>query len=158
MLSFTTETWRIEDTKNSESQTIHLPKEAVEILTERKWKSESPWVFPGNGASGHFADPKKAWMRILKEAGIDNLRIHDLRRTLGSCQAATGANGYIIGKTRQNQELKFPIMTISIAVVTNPDGKQQTNHVKVGEIAAELKEHAKSLSGSVFVVNRRGKK
>ncbi len=67
------------------------------------------------------------------------------------------ANGYIIGKTRQNRELKFPIMTISIAVVTNSDGKQQTNHVKVGEIAAELKELAKSLSGSVFVVNRREK-
>ena len=38
-------------------------------------------------------------MRILKEAGIENLRIHDLRRTLGSYQAATGANGYIIGKS-----------------------------------------------------------
>ena len=67
------------------------------------------------------------------------------------------ANGYIIGKTRQNQELRFPIMTISIAVVTSPGGKQQINHVKIGEIAAELKEHAKSLSGSVFVVNRREK-
>ena len=27
------------------------------------------------------------------------LRIHDLRRTLGSWQAATGANSYIIGKS-----------------------------------------------------------
>ncbi len=98
-INFTTETWRIEDTKNSEALTVHLPKEAVEILTERKWKSESRWVFEGNGASGHLADPKKAWMRILKEAGIENLRIHDLRRTLGSYQAATGANGYIIGKS-----------------------------------------------------------
>ena len=56
-------------------------------------------MFEGSGASGHLADPKKAWMRILKEAGIENLRIHDLRRTLGSYQAATGANGYIIGKS-----------------------------------------------------------
>jgi integrase len=38
-------------------------------------------------------------MRILKEAGIADLRIHDLRRTLGSWQAATGANSYIIGKS-----------------------------------------------------------
>ena len=43
--------------------------------------------------------PKKAWARILAEAEIENLRIHDLRRTLGSYQAATGANGYIIGKS-----------------------------------------------------------
>lgn len=67
-------------------------------------------------------------------------------------------NGYIIGKTRQNQEMKFPIMTISIAVITNHDGEGQYNHVKFGEIAAELKEYAKSLSGSVCVVNRREEK
>jgi len=98
-LNFTTETWRIEETKNAEPQTVHLPKQAMEILTKRKWESESAWVFPGKGATGHLADPKKAWMRILKEAEIENLRIHDLRRTLGSYQAATGANGYIIGKS-----------------------------------------------------------
>ena len=38
-------------------------------------------------------------MRNLEEAEIEDLRIHDLRRTLGSYQAATGANGYIIGKS-----------------------------------------------------------
>ncbi len=98
-INFTTETWRIEETKNADPQTVHLPKEAIEILTARKWKSESPWVFEGNGASGHMADPKKPWTRILKAAEIEDLRIHDLRRTLGSYQAATGANGYIIGKS-----------------------------------------------------------
>lgn len=98
-INFTTATWRIDTTKNGEAQTIHLPQQAMDILTERKWKSESPFVFEGTGKSGHLADPKKAWSRILSEAGIDNLRIHDLRRTLGSYQAATGANGYIIGKS-----------------------------------------------------------
>lgn len=98
-INFTTATWRIEETKNGDTQSIHLPKEAMDILTERKWKSESQWVFEGSGKSGHLADPKKAWARILTEAGIENLRIHDLRRTLGSYQAATGANGYIIGKS-----------------------------------------------------------
>ncbi|SIT08835.1 tyrosine-type recombinase/integrase [Paracoccus saliphilus] len=98
-ISFQAETWRIPDTKNGDAQTIHLPRQAMAILTERKLQSESPWVFPGEGKSGHLADPKKAWARILKEAGIADLRIHDLRRTLGSYQAATGANGYIIGKS-----------------------------------------------------------
>ena len=98
-INFTTATWRIEDTKNGDPQTIHLPTQAMEILKERKLHSESPWVFPASGKSGHLADPKKAWMRILTEAGIEDLRIHDLRRTLGSYQAATGANGYIIGKS-----------------------------------------------------------
>ncbi|SFH52632.1 Site-specific recombinase XerD [Palleronia marisminoris] len=98
-INFDAATWRIELTKNGEPQTIHLPQQALDILKERKLRSDSPWVFPGRGAKGYLADPKKAWLRILAEAGIDNLRIHDLRRTLGSYQAATGANGYIIGKS-----------------------------------------------------------
>ena len=98
-INFAAATWRIAQTKNGDAQTIHLPAQAMEILTARKLASESPWVFKGSGASGHLADPKKAWTRILTEAGIEDLRIHDLRRTLGSYQAATGANGYIIGKS-----------------------------------------------------------
>jgi integrase len=98
-ISFHGETWRIARTKNDDPQIVHLSPQAMEILKERKLHSLSPWVFPGDGASGHLADPKKAWMRILKEAGIADLRIHDLRRTLGSWQAATGANSYIIGKS-----------------------------------------------------------
>jgi integrase len=98
-VTFSACTWRIEDTKNSDPLTVHLPTQAMAILTARKLVADGPWVFPGQGATGHLADPKKAWLRILKEAGIDNLRIHDLRRTLGSYQAATGANGYIIGKS-----------------------------------------------------------
>lgn len=98
-INFHSATWRIAVTKNSEPQVVHLPEQAVTILTERKLHSLSPWVFPGEGKSGHLADPKKAWGRILAVAGIENLRIHDLRRTLGSYQAATGASGYIIGKS-----------------------------------------------------------
>jgi integrase len=98
-INFAGATWRIELTKNGDAQTVHLPKEAMDILTARKLVSESPWVFEGSGKSGHLVDPKKAWVRILAEANIENLRIHDLRRTLGSYQAATGANGYIIGKS-----------------------------------------------------------
>ncbi|WP_170756106.1 tyrosine-type recombinase/integrase [Ruegeria lacuscaerulensis] len=98
-INFQSATWRIEETKNADPLTVHLPRQAVELLIERKLKSDGPYVFEGSGKSGHLADPKKAWSRILKEAGIENLRIHDLRRTLGSYQAATGANGYIIGKS-----------------------------------------------------------
>lgn len=72
----------------------------MDILRRREsHKNESPWIFPGIGKIGHFADPKKAWKRILEKSHIQNLRIHDLRRSLGSWQAATGANLSIIGKT-----------------------------------------------------------
>ena len=63
-------------------------------------------------------------------------------------------NGFIIRKTRKGVEEKFPIVTISIGVVTNQ--KRQLKHVvQIGEIAAEAKDFAKSKPGSVYYVDRR---
>ncbi len=60
--------------------------------------------------------------------------------------------GFIRGRTRQGEDALFPIATISIAVVTN-EGQDLACHTHVGELAAELKEYAKSLPGSIYVVN-----
>jgi GGDEF domain-containing protein/CHASE3 domain sensor protein len=62
--------------------------------------------------------------------------------------------GYILGKTRQGVEMQFPIMTISIAIVTN-EHRQLTNPLEASEIAAELKDYAKTIPKSVFVVDKR---
>jgi diguanylate cyclase (GGDEF)-like protein len=67
------------------------------------------------------------------------------------------ANGQIIAKSRQGQEIIIPLMSISIAVVATEQNGEM-NHIRVGEIAAELKEYAKSIPGSVYVTNRRGQK
>lgn len=90
--------WRIPTTKNGDSQTVTLTSEVVEILRARQGGNPT-WVFPGSGATGHLVEPKKAWKRLLERAGINNLRIHDLRRTLGSWQAKTGASLVIVGKS-----------------------------------------------------------
>jgi len=62
--------------------------------------------------------------------------------------------GAIIRISRKGVKKKFPIMTISIGVVTNR--KMQLKHVvQVGEIAAEVKNYAKSKPGSLYFVDRR---
>lgn len=91
--------WTIPTTKNGDEHTIPLVTQALEILRNRYAIKQSDWVFPSTGKSGHLSDPKKAWERILMRAGITNLRLHDLRRSLGSWQASTGASLSIIGKT-----------------------------------------------------------
>lgn len=63
--------------------------------------------------------------------------------------------GHIAGENRQGQEVKFPLATLSIAVVTNIKRKFK-NHIQCGEVAAEMKEVAKSVAGSVFMVDQRG--
>ncbi|CAM3286229.1 Integrase [Flavobacterium longum] len=98
-ISFPRKEWRIPKTKNGESQVIPLGDEALQILTERAQNMVSEYVFPSEGKAGHLIEPKKGWERILKRANIKELRIHDLRRTLGSWQARTGASLIIVGKS-----------------------------------------------------------
>jgi diguanylate cyclase (GGDEF)-like protein len=62
--------------------------------------------------------------------------------------------GYIAGANRQGEQIEFPLASISIAVVTNQD-RVIKNHIEVGEIAAELKEFAKSTAGSFMAEDNR---
>ena len=97
--------WTIPKTKNGDSHTIPIVPQALEILENRYVNKSSEWVFPSNSASGHLQDPKKAWQRLLARAEISDLRLHDLRRSLGSWQASTGASLVIIGKTLSHRNV-----------------------------------------------------
>ena len=97
-IDFDRKEWRIPETKSGDSHTLPLMAEVLQILDDRK-DNDSSFVFSGSGKTGHLVEPKKGWARILKRAKITNLRIHDLRRSLGSWQATTGASLPIIGKT-----------------------------------------------------------
>lgn len=99
-INFDRSEWKIKETKNGEAHTIPLALQAIDILKTRYSFRRNNWVFPSpTSKSGHIEEPKRAWKNLLKRAEIQDLRIHDLRRTLGSWQAATGANSYIIGKS-----------------------------------------------------------
>lgn len=62
--------------------------------------------------------------------------------------------GYIIAHARDGSTRKFPIMSISLAGVTN-ENRNITSYGEVTNIAAEVKKKAKDIEGSVFVVDKR---
>ncbi len=62
--------------------------------------------------------------------------------------------GYYFGKDRRGQLHRVPLMTLSIGVVTN-ERRPFTSATQVSEMATEMKAYAKSLTGSVFSVDRR---
>lgn len=98
-IDFENESWTIPLTKNQDSATIPLVPAAIEILKTRKIDKSSDWVFSSYGKSGHMSDPKKGWKRIVDRAGLTDLRIHDLRRSMGSWQAINQTSLTVIAKS-----------------------------------------------------------
>ena len=62
--------------------------------------------------------------------------------------------GYFFGKDRRGQLHRVPLMTLSIGIVSN-HSRKFTHPAQVSELATEMKSYAKTLPGSVFVVDRR---
>ncbi len=98
-IDFQNKTWTIPLTKNQDSATIPLIPAAIEIIEARKKQRVNEWVFASYGKTGHMSDPKKGWKRIIERAGITDLRIHDLRRSMGSWLAINQTSLTVIAKS-----------------------------------------------------------
>jgi integrase len=93
--------WRIPSAKAKAAEVIEVPLSAAarEVLEDRaKVNGKRGFVFPGPGNAGHLVEPKTGWKRILKRAGLEDLRLHDLRRSLASFQIDAGVSLAVIGK------------------------------------------------------------
>jgi integrase len=83
--------------KNKMATPLPLTEPAIALLEQRKKRrAGEPWVFPSPIGDGHLVGLPKAWARILKRAEITGLRIHDVRRSVGTALARTGASPHII--------------------------------------------------------------
>jgi integrase len=98
--------WRIPTTKNGDSLNIVLTPIALALLKQRQRKYGGEWVFQGDGEDGHVNSVKRSWKRIVKHAGLIDVRPHDLRRTRGSYLAIQGASQYIIGRTLGHRDYR----------------------------------------------------
>jgi diguanylate cyclase (GGDEF)-like protein len=63
-------------------------------------------------------------------------------------------SGYFVGKDRRGQMHRVPLMTVSIGVVTT-ERRRFTHAAQVSALATEMKSYAKTISGSVFSIDRR---
>lgn len=58
----------------------------------------STYVFPASKGTGHMAPPNKRWKALLAKAELEDLRLHDLRRTFGSWAAMGNTSLTVIGR------------------------------------------------------------
>ena len=78
------------------SKTVILNAPALEVLAGLD--RFGPYVVPGDNPQKPRADLKRPWATIAKRAGLERVRLHDLRHTYASFGAGSGLGLPIIGK------------------------------------------------------------
>ena len=97
-------TWRIPQTKAGSWHLLPLPGPLKQILIDLPRVMSNPYLFVGRNGKGHLKNITRGWGRIREEAGLPDIRIHDLRRTLGSWMAGTGVSLQVIGKILNHRQ------------------------------------------------------
>ena len=87
----------LQDSKTG-AKPIYLSAAALAILAALPRIEHNPYVIPGGKAGAPRSDLKKPWAAVTKAAGLDGLRIHDLRHSFASVGAGASMGLPIIGK------------------------------------------------------------
>jgi GGDEF domain-containing protein/CHASE3 domain sensor protein len=122
-------------------------KEVGKMLMAEREKAIMQNVFVGHIGGDDFvliADPERAetlgrrLVAVFDEMIRPFYSAEDLQR------------GFIVGRDRRGNEQTFPLLSVSVAMVTG-DIRRFKNALEMAELAAELKEYAKSFAGNNFV-------
>ncbi len=87
---------RLAESKSGE-KVVQLNSQAVEILRSLKRDPKNPFVIQGLKPGTHLSGLNGPWRRIRKKAGIEDVRLHDLRHTFASFGASAGLSLPVIG-------------------------------------------------------------
>lgn len=87
---------RLADSKTGQ-KAVPLNAGALEVLSGLPRLNSSEFVFPSHRGEGHYEGAPKVWKRIRAMAGLEDVRLHDLRHSFASIAVSGGASLPIIG-------------------------------------------------------------
>ena len=87
---------RLADSKTG-PKAIPLNAGARKVLSEIPVLEGSRYVFPAGKGDGYFQGTPKVWIRVRELAGLEGVRLHDLRHSFASIAVSGGASLPIIG-------------------------------------------------------------
>ena len=64
-------------------------------------------------------------------------------------------NGYIETLDRKNEKCRYPLMSISLAVVVSHENSRFHSFLEISNVTAEIKKKAKTIKGSIFLIDQR---
>ena len=80
------------------ARAVPLCPTAVQVLATLPRVSGNPWVIPGKRPGTHMRNVNDPWEIVRKRAGLEDVRLHDLRHSFASRALALGESLPVIGK------------------------------------------------------------
>jgi integrase len=131
---------RLPDSKTG-AKIVTLAAAALELLAELPRTAE--WVLPGHAIKkssrrhkvGRYTGLQKVWARIRKRAGLNGVRLHDLRHSFASFAIADGATLFMVGKILGHKQTRTTEIYAHLAddpvrAVADRAAKRITNAMK----------------------------
>ena len=108
---------------------ISIPQEAVELLVREHAKYPgNPWLFPSSRTGGMYHPDSVATLhqRILKDAGLEHLRFHDLRHTFATLALQNGVDIKTVSAMLGDYDAGFTLRTYTHTTRQKQDEAAQT--------------------------------
>ena len=117
---------------------VSIPQDAVELLKQEHAKHPSnPWMFP-SGRTGEMYHPDSVvtlHKRILKDAGLEHIRFHDLRHTFATLALQNGVDVKTVSSMLGHYDAGFTLRTYTHATRQ----MQQKAAEKMGRFMAQIR-------------------
>ena len=88
---------KLRDSKTG-ARSVPLSPPAVQVLSALPRVPDNPWVIPGKKPGTHMRNVNDPWEIVRKRAGLEGVRLHDLRHSFASRALALGESLPVIGK------------------------------------------------------------
>ena len=88
---------RLRDAKTG-ARSVALSPSARRVLEDLQRLPDNPWVIAGARPGGRVSNINNAWLVFRARAGLEDVRIHDLRHSFASRALALGESLPMIGK------------------------------------------------------------